>query len=183
MFENIKIKRVDLDHFEKVEKFLYLQCKCCYQNRIDDKRFSQIKARLRCEIMMARSALFGAFIGDELVGCIFIGEYDKRIKILHDQVCGNVAEISRCYVKTEFRRMGIGKALFRKALKFAKNYDYEQLYLHTHYFLPGGFLFWKSVGFDVVLDEKDDWQTVHMQLMLKQNINFYGRKCGGHERI
>lgn len=74
-----------------------------------------------------------------------------------------MAEISRCYVDAKYHRLGIGTFLFERACAYANICAYEKLYLHTHYFLPGGYYFWKKMGFEITLDEKDSWQTVHME--------------------
>ncbi|KAB8126589.1 GNAT family N-acetyltransferase [Gracilibacillus oryzae] len=108
----------------------------------------------------------GAFTeGGTLVGTIAVQRYDNRIETIKDRFdLEETAEITKCYLDSAYRRMGIGSLLFEEALRFCENNDrYKTLYLHTHKFLPGGFPFWKKKGFSIVLDEQDEMEMVHME--------------------
>ncbi|MCM3651792.1 GNAT family N-acetyltransferase [Metabacillus litoralis] len=73
------------------------------------------------------------------------------------------AEIVKCYIDSNYRRLGIGTILFNQALRFCNDVGYEKIYLHTHLFLPGAIPFWKAKGFEERLAEDNPvWNTVHM---------------------
>ncbi len=104
---------------------------------------------------------------EEIIGAISISLYDNRIINLQKRYDKkNIGEIGRCYIQEKFRRKGIASKLFQLCNTFAIEKKYEKLYLHTHYFLPGGFPFWKEMGFKIILDEKNSLQTVHMEKSL-----------------
>ncbi|QKF82514.1 GNAT family N-acetyltransferase [Halarcobacter ebronensis] len=112
----------------------------------------------------SHNAFFIAQYKNKTIGAISICEYDNRIKALQKRYLNrNIAEVGRCYIEESFRKKGIGSKLFELAYDFAKNKEYESLYLHTQYFLPGGYQFWNKMGFYNTLDEKDYLQTVHME--------------------
>ena len=94
----------------------------------------------------------------------------ERYEVLKKRI---EVEMSRCYVHEAYRRCGIGVRLFELATAFAKEKGYEMLYLHTHYFLPGSFLFWSAMGFTITLDEGGIWQTVHTKHLVEQEAHSY----------
>lgn len=148
------------------EEFLWKQYKIHYGDKIDPKRYEELKNKLYKECENPQNAIFVALNEKQIIGCITVSSYDLRIKNLSYTKEDNIAEVSRCYVEKEYRRKGVGTKLFENATNFAKEQNYKKLYLHTHYFLSGGFDFWKSMLFKIVLDEKDSWQTVHMEKLI-----------------
>ena len=165
----ITIEKVSLKTRAMLEAFLWEQCEMHYGEKITHERYNVLKKRLHKECENPHNALFIARNEhDRIVGSIALSAYDHRIETLkhyythHD----NIAEVSRCYVDARYRRQGIGGMLFDHAQRFAKECGYETLYLHTHYFLPGGFYFWKKMGFEISIDEHDSWQTVHMERLV-----------------
>lgn len=111
------------------------------------------------------SSFFAAF--DEqgtVLGVIGYLPYDNRFEQLHD-LYGQIktTELVRCYVSSNYRRLGIGTALYNTALTSIRHAGYRKIYLHTHSFLPGGVSFWRAQGFVERLAEKDPvWKTIHM---------------------
>lgn len=104
---------------------------------------------------------------NEIVGSIGILPYDGRIEAVNGQYPEqSAAEIVKCYVDSKYRRYGIGSLLVRELEKVVAELHYTTLYLHTHRFLPGAVDFWKRQGYVVVVEQDDDWQTVHMDKLL-----------------
>jgi GNAT superfamily N-acetyltransferase len=111
------------------------------------------------------SEFFAAFSeGGTVLGTIGVCPYDGRFSQL--QGCYDLtqtAEVVKCYMDPNYRRLGIGTALFKKAVSFSRKAGYQTLYLHTHPFLPGAIPFWKTQGFVERLAEADPvWKTIHM---------------------
>ena len=99
-----------------------------------------------------------------IIGTIGYLPYDGRFDQLQDLYKHvKTTELVRCYIDANYRRMGIGSALYHTVLRSIQDAGYEKVYLHTHPFLPGGMSFWKEKGFVKRLEEKDSvWQTLHM---------------------
>ncbi|WP_339844239.1 GNAT family N-acetyltransferase [Paenibacillus sp. FSL W7-1088] len=104
----------------------------------------------------------------EIVGSIGILPYNGRIEVLNGRYPEqSAAEIVKCYVDSKYRRYGIGSLLVRELENVVAELHYTTLYLHTHRFLPGAVDFWKRQGYVVVVEQDDDWQTVHMDKLLQ----------------
>ncbi|MFB8375812.1 GNAT family N-acetyltransferase [Paenibacillus taichungensis] len=104
---------------------------------------------------------------EEIVGSIGILPYDGRIEIVNGRYPEqSAAEIVKCYVDSKYRRYGIGSLLVRELEKVVAELQYTTLYLHTHRFLPGAVDFWKRQGYVVIVEQDDDWQTVHMDKLV-----------------
>ncbi|MEK4300105.1 GNAT family N-acetyltransferase [Oceanobacillus sp. FSL W8-0428] len=115
------------------------------------------------------SALFAAISEEgEVLGTIGYLPYDNRFEYLQDYYAQiQTTELVRCYIDPGYRRLGIGSALYKTALKSICAAGYEKIYLHTHPFLPGGVPFWKALGFEEKLAEPDPiWKTLHMDKKL-----------------
>ncbi|WP_024953811.1 GNAT family N-acetyltransferase [Sulfurospirillum arcachonense] len=173
--DTISIEKVSFKNLLKAEKFLFEQCKLHYGNKITPLRYEELRLRLQKEMQRDDHAMFIAQTRDEkVVGCITLSCYDDRIDAIKGRYAkGSALEVSRCYVDNNYRRRGIGSLLFDKVCAFAKELDYEMLYLHTHYFLPGGFNFWNAVGFTITLEEGGSWQTVHMERYVEEEAVCY----------
>ena len=172
----IRIERVSAWMKEAAEQFLWEQHRGHFGDKLAPERYEVLKERFIKEQENPQNALFVALTEtDEVVGCIALSLYDHRIEALHTQYTTDdkIAEVARCYVDERFRRQGIGAMLFERACTFAQTCGYEMLYLHTHYFLPGGFSFWRAMGFEITLDEGGDWQTVHMERLVEHEALAY----------
>lgn len=113
------------------------------------------------------AAVYAAFFEDEeVIGTIGICPYDGRFARLQEfYEQKKTAEIVKCYIDSQYRRLGIGSVLFTEAVSFCKDAGYEQLYLHTHPFLPNAIPFWKAKGFEERWAEDDPvWNTLHMDM-------------------
>ncbi|MCJ7842511.1 GNAT family N-acetyltransferase [Lederbergia sp. NSJ-179] len=104
----------------------------------------------------------------QVLGTIGVCPYDDRFSQLQTFYGDwSTAEIVKCYVDPQARRLGIGTRLFQEALQFCCDVGYQKLYLHTHLFLPGALSFWKTKGFAERWAEDDPvWQTVHLDMEL-----------------
>ena len=111
-------------------------------------------------------AFLTAQIDGVLVATIAYVPYDYRFPQL-SLGQGRVVEVVRLYVDPAFRRTGLASQLFAALAKTAWERRIEQLYLHTHPFLPGAIRFWEKKGFSII-DVEDDpvWRTTHMRLTL-----------------
>ncbi|CAG7649161.1 GNAT family N-acetyltransferase [Paenibacillus allorhizosphaerae] len=95
--------------------------------------------------------------------------YDDRIaEIKGTYAARTTAELVKCYVKPELRRLGLGTALVHRLLPIARDKGYEIMYLHTHRFLPGAVGFWEKQGFTFRLEPFDRYETVHMDKYLAE---------------
>ena len=103
---------------------------------------------------------------DEVIGTIAIQRYDGRFdRLLGYNSQTETAEVVKCYIDENYRRLGIGTILFDEAKKFSIDAGYQKLYLHSHPFLPGGIPFWIAKGFQERLAEDDPiWNTLHMDM-------------------
>ena len=115
------------------------------------------------------AAVYAAFFDDStLLGTIGICPYDGRFEQLqkyYNQI--PTAEIVKCYIDPNYRRLGIGTKLFNEAIRFCCDVGFQKLYLHTHPFLPGAIPFWKARGFEERVAEDDPiWKTLHMDMKL-----------------
>jgi GNAT superfamily N-acetyltransferase len=172
----IRIERVSAWIKEATEQFLWEQHRGHFGDRITHERYDMLKERFKKECNDPCNALFVALTEtNEVVGCIALSKYDHRIEAFHTYypTDAKIAEVARCYVDEHHRRQGIGAMLFEHASTFAQACDYETLYLHTHYFLPGGFSFWRAMGFEITLEEEGVWQTVHMEKLVEYEVACY----------
>ncbi|KAH6682132.1 acyl-CoA N-acyltransferase [Plectosphaerella plurivora] len=112
----------------------------------------------------------GAFLIARVDGAIAASiayvAYDGRFPYL-DLAPTRTVEIIRLYVDPAIRRAGLASRVFVALEKTAREAGIEQLYLHTHPFLPGAATFWERHDFSVIhVDDDPVWQTIHMKLGL-----------------
>ena len=104
----------------------------------------------------------------KLVGVIGMLAYDYRFPHL-DLDARKTVEVARLFVDPDYRRSGLGTALFRQLTKVAKENAVERLYLHTHPFLEGAHEFWLKQGFYLKeFCDESGFPTIHMELLLGQ---------------
>lgn len=104
----------------------------------------------------------------KLVGVIGMLAYDYRFPHLGLDTRKTV-EVARLFVDPDYRRSGLGTALFRHLTKVAKEKAVERLYLHTHPFLEGAHEFWLKQGFHLKeYCDESGFPTIHMEQMLEQ---------------
>lgn len=104
----------------------------------------------------------------KLVGVIGMLAYDYRFPHL-DLDARKTVEVARLFVDPDYRRSGLGTALFHQLTKVAKEKAVERLYLHTHPFLEGAHEFWLKQGFYLKeYCDESGFPTIHMEQMLEQ---------------
>ncbi|RXJ98828.1 GNAT family N-acetyltransferase [Arcobacter sp. CECT 8986] len=159
-------------HLEKPTKdFIINEYMKHYKQRISNSQYKNLYEKMGVLINQKDTNAFFVSYNEkrQIIAAISISKYDNRISSLKNRYNQkNIAEIGRCYVDEKYRRCGVASRLLNLASTFAEKNGYEKMYLHTHYFLPGGFNFWSKMGFEITLDEKDKLQTVHMEKKLHQ---------------
>ncbi|RXJ87230.1 GNAT family N-acetyltransferase [Arcobacter sp. CECT 8985] len=164
-------------HLEKPTKdYILKEYMKHYEQRISKSQYEVIYKKM--SILMKQKDTNAFFVSynekKQIIGAISITKYDNRILSLKNRYMNkDIAEIGRCYVDEKYRRCGVGSRLLNLAIAFAEKNNYEKMYLHTHYFLPGGYNFWSKKGFKITLDEKNKMPTVHMERELENNTNKY----------
>ncbi len=167
--QSYTIKKVQVDNSHQVVAFMMKIRKEIFPMLSQDPLPTDLLHFEQHYIHRENAVVYAAFSPDEKVlGTIGIQIYDGRfsqLKKFYHQI--NTAEIVKCYIDSNYRRLGIGTALFNKALGFCCDVGYQKLYLHTHPFLPGAIPFWKAKGFEDRLAEEDlIWNTLHMDMKL-----------------
>ncbi len=166
----IDFKYVDENLEKNTKDFIIKECKKYYKDLVSVDRAKVLYENMGKLLKNKEDNAFYVAINEQkkIIGAISISLYDNRIETIKEHYENKkVAEVGRCYILEEYRRQGIASNLLNLVNSFAKEKEYEKMYLHTHYFLPGGFEFWSKVGFKIVYDEKDEMQTVHMQKDLR----------------
>ncbi|MDM1292779.1 GNAT family N-acetyltransferase [Sphingobacterium sp. N143] len=104
----------------------------------------------------------------KLVGVIGMLPYDYRFPHLDiDQ--RKTVEVARLFVDPDYRRSGLGTALFNQLTQVAREKNVERLYLHTHPFLEGAYEFWSKQGFHLKdFRDESNFPTIHMEVMIDQ---------------
>ncbi|WP_248925862.1 GNAT family N-acetyltransferase [Paenibacillus hamazuiensis] len=94
--------------------------------------------------------------GGTIIGTAAVRPYDRRFPFMNE-IFGSraVCEVTKVYIDVHLRRQGVGSALYRTVESFARQAGYEMSYLHTSTYLPGGFPFWVSRGYQICYDETD----------------------------
>ena len=113
-------------------------------------------------------AFLVAHVDGVLVATIAYVPYDGRFPYLQ---LGRerTVEVVRLYVDPKFRRTGLASRLFAALASTAAREGIEQLYLHTHPFLPGAISFWRKHGFSIIhVDQDPVWHTTHMKLSIER---------------
>lgn len=115
-----------------------------------------------------KTAMFAAFDqAGKVVATIAIRPYDDRIaKVKGCYDITKTAELSRCYVDSSLRRLGIAGKLLAVLEEYCRSVGYSDICLHTHHFLPGGYPFWLSSGFAVRAFGNDKDETIYMDKSL-----------------
>ena len=165
------IKKVGKEDSEKVKEFMIKMRKELFPMLSQTELPMDLLHFEQHYIQHENAGAYAAFFQDgEVVGTIGITPYDGRFEQLQKYYNQTpTAEIVKCYIDKDYRRLGIGTKLFDEALRFSCDSGYQTLYLHTHPFLPGGIPFWKSKGFEDRLVEDDPiWNTLHMDREIQQ---------------
>jgi len=91
-----------------------------------------------------RYKIFVAIINDSIVGYTVLKTFEtKNHPIMHDRIWIHIDDL--CITK-DFRRKGIGKALYLKALEYCKENNIDKLDLNVWSFNKDAIKFYKALG-------------------------------------
>ncbi len=160
----MEIREVKKEEIRQVSDFLIRTMSDVYPFPLSEASMRDLTEMELLFLNREKASFFAAFSNDQVVGTIAVRPYDGRIVSLKDRYnLETTCEMIKCYVDKNLRKQGIGSFLFHEAERFSKEVGYKMLYLHTHKFLPGGLPFWQKKGFNITLDEQDEFETVHLE--------------------
>ena len=161
----ICIREINNNHDEicVVKNFLYGQIKEVYDIGPTPEFHYDIEGLEEYYILPKRSNFFVAFYGDEIVATAAIRGYDRDYEFFRGIYSeDNTASIWRLMVDKNYRRKGLARKLVAEMEEFAKREGYQRIYLHTHRYLEAAPAFWKSLGYEITVQEDDYDETNHM---------------------
>lgn len=162
---NIIIREINDDDFEifAVKDFLYDQIKKEYGIGPMPEFHYDIEDLKDYYVLPKRNTLFLALDGDVIVATVAIRPYDKDYEffkgIYSEEDTGS---IWRLFVDEKYRRNGLARILIESIENFARNEGYKRIYLNTHRYLEAAIPFWKSIGYEITVEEDDYDETTHM---------------------
>ena len=162
---NFKVRAINLDNDEinRVKEFLFNQIKKEYGIGCVEKFHYDIIDLKEYYIEPVRNNFFIVCDGMDIVATAAIRAYDKDYEFFKDEYSKeDTASIWRLMVDSKYRRNGLARNLVEVMEDFARNNDYDKMYLHTHRYLDAAIPFWKSLGYQVTVEEDDYDETTHM---------------------
>ena len=167
---DIEIREVQNNAREisEVKDFLYAQILKEYGIGPTPKFHYDIEGMAEYYIEPQENNFFIAFDGEKIVATGAIRAYDVDYELFKDIYSKeDTASIWRLMVDKEYRRHGLARQIVGLMEEFAKNAGYNQIYLHTHRYLDAGLPFWKSLGYEITIEEDDYDETTHMVKYLR----------------
>ena len=153
----------DFDEICAVKNFLYVQIKEVYDIGPTPEFHYDIEGITEYYILPKRNNFFVAFCKDKIVATAGIREYDRDYEFFRGIYSKeNTASIWRLMVDKNYRRHGLARKLVAKMEDFAKCEGYSRIYLHTHRYLEAAPAFWKSLDYEITVQEEDYDETNHM---------------------
>jgi GNAT superfamily N-acetyltransferase len=171
---NVVISRTNVDEIPTMIAFTKMARKAMFPMLTADSHDQLADRELnggfqRAYMDSQDGAFLGARIDGTLVATIGFVAYDNRFPYLQ-LGGGRVVEVVRLYVDPDHRRAGIASQLLIALKSEAQRAGIDQLYLHTHPFLPGAIDFWERHGFSILhVDDDPVWHTTHMSLSLSNH--------------
>ncbi|WP_296880726.1 GNAT family N-acetyltransferase [uncultured Methanobrevibacter sp.] len=151
-----------------VKNFLYNQIMKEYGIGPTPEFHYDIEGIMDYYIIPKRNDFFLISIGDKIVATGAIREYDKDYEFFNGEYSKeDTASIWRLMVDEDYRRHGFARKLVDMMEDFARKVGYTKIYLHTHRYLDAALPFWKSLGYEITLEEDDYDETTHMEKHLK----------------
>lgn len=105
--------------------------------------------------------LYIALDGDRAVGCAALRRIDEES-----------CEIKRLYVRSEYRKNGLGRRLAEKIVADAKSIGYKRMLLDTLPFLKNAIALYKSMGFY----EIESYNNSPMKGLIYMRLDLQGGK-------
>ena len=150
-----------------VKDFLYNQIKKEYGIGPNIKFHYDIEDLEKYYINPDCNNFFIIYLGDKIVATAGIRAYDKDydfFKGIYSKE--DTASIWRLMVSEDYRRCGLARQLVNTIESFSKKAGYSKIYLHTHRYLESAIPFWKSLNYQITLEEDDYDETTHMVKVL-----------------
>ena len=162
---NIIIREIDndFDEINSVKDFIYDQIEREYGIGPMPEFHYDIEGLKEYYVLPKRNTLFIAFDGDKIVATAAVRGYDKDYEFFKDIYSkDDTASIWRLLVDEEYRRKGLARMLIEAIESFARAEGYKRIYLNTHRYLEAAIPFWKSLGYEITVEEDDYDETTHM---------------------
>lgn len=162
---NIEIREInnDFDEISAVKSFLYDQIKKEYGIGPTPEFHYDIEGIVEYYISPEMNNFYVAFCEDNIVATAAIRAYDKDYELFRGIYSkDDTASIWRLMVDKDYRRHGLARRLVAIMEDFARDVGYERIYLHTHRYLEAAPAFWKSLGYEITIQEDDYDETDHM---------------------
>lgn len=159
----IKEIKNDDSEIDNVKNFLYDQIKKEYGIGPNMEFHYDIESMNQYYIDPACNSFFIVYCEDNIVATAGIRAYDKDFDFFKGIYSPNdTASIWRLMVDEKYRCHGLARNLVEVMEDFAKDVGYDRIYLHTHRYLDAALPFWKSMGYEITLEEDDYDETTHM---------------------
>ncbi|MBR4446852.1 GNAT family N-acetyltransferase [Methanobrevibacter sp.] len=170
---NVVIKELSNDSIEiaKVQEFLFDMIKKEFGYDYVPEWHHDVVNMEEYYINPKRNNFFVAYVEEthEIIATIGIRSYDKDFpEFRHLYSKDTTSSIWRLFVDRRCRRCGLASKMFSIAENFAKESNFNDIYLHTHKNLDGAIEFWTKMGFVVRIDSGDELQTVHMDKQIRE---------------
>ena len=162
---NIKVREIENDEAEinEAKDFLFDQIDKEYHIGPTPKFHYDIFNLEEYYILPAKSKFFVAIDDERIVATAAIRPYDKDYEIFKGIYSSeDTASIWRLMVDKEYRRNGLARILVGLMEDFSRDAGYDRIYLHSHRYLDAAIPFWKSMGYEVTIEEDDYDETTHM---------------------
>ncbi len=162
---NIIIREIKDDDFEilAVKNFLYDQIRKEYGIGPMPEFHYDIEGLKKYYILPKRNTLFVALDDNNIVATAAVRGYDKDYEFFKDIYSkDDTASVWRLMVDNEYRRNGLARVLIESIENFARKERYKRIYLNTHRYLEAAIPFWKSLGYEITVEEDDYDETTHM---------------------
>lgn len=148
---------------EAAKVFLYDQIRKVYDIGPTPEFHYDIEGIEEYYILPSRNAFFAVYDGDDIIATGAIRAYDKDYELFRGVYSeDDTASIWRLMVDEKYRRHGLARRLVNAMEDFARRNGYVRIYLHTHRYLDAAMAFWKSLGYEVTVEEDDYDETNHM---------------------
>ncbi len=162
---NIQIREIHDSDFEieAAKDFLFNQIDKEYHIGPTPKFHYDIFDLKDYYIVPSKSNFFIALDGEKIIATGAVRAYDKNYEFFKDTYSKeDTASIWRLMVDEEYRRNGLARVLVGLIEDFSRDAGYDRIYLHTHRYLDAAIPFWKSIGYEVTVEEDDYDETTHM---------------------
>ena len=148
---------------EAAKDFLYGQIKKVYDIGPTPEFHYDIEGIEEYYILPPNNTFFVAYDEDKMVATAAIRAYDRDYKFFRGiYTKEDTASIWRLMVDEDYRRHGLARRLVNEMEDFAREKGYARIYLHTHRYLDAAMAFWKSLGYEITVEEDDYDETNHM---------------------